>query len=281
MKKWFYFYPYITDENVLPIYVRGIGCTMQGHIKREDGYEWHQIVYSIHGSGLLSVDGRKYKISAKTAFFLPKGIPHEYYNTSKDWDTHWLVIEGQDLETILSRFNLIKAAVFSLSEINKLDEIFNKIFITLQSDKQYGGFYASAYSYEFLIEFYKITRNKTSEISEFKNHNLFYVLNYITTNYMFTITLEELCTVASVSKEHLCRLFQKHLAMSPVEYINHHRIQVAKELLISTDLQVKDIAKKVGFNDNGYFSKIFKSFEGVTPKVYKYKNNYLMHNDRK
>ncbi|WP_299125745.1 AraC family transcriptional regulator [uncultured Winogradskyella sp.] len=64
----------------------------------------------------------------------------------------------------------------------------------------------------------------------------------------------------------------KHLYKSSVkEYIKNHRIEKAKDLLETTDLNITEITYKIGINSRSYFSKIFKQRYGLTPKAYKYR----------
>ena len=79
-------------------------------------------------------------------------------------------------------------------------------------------------------------------------------IEYIEQNYQKNIRLEDLCEVANVSKQHLCRLFKNTLQMRPMEYVTKVRIQHAKSLLITTNYSIKEIAEMVGFSDNSYFA---------------------------
>ena len=67
--------------------------------------------------------------------------------------------------------------------------------------------------------------------------------------------------------------------MTIPQYINKARIQQAKYLLRNTNLTVNEIAKSVGFEDPFYFSRAFKAYMGVSPKVYKEKAASFNQND--
>ncbi|WP_317050648.1 helix-turn-helix transcriptional regulator, partial [Clostridium neonatale] len=76
------------------------------------------------------------------------------------------------------------------------------------------------------------------------------------------------------SKEYLARYFKKKMGMSMQEYINYLRISNAKRLLCSSNLNIKEIAKELGFIDEKYFLKLFKKYENLTPK--QFRNAYNM-----
>ena len=67
----------------------------------------------------------------------------------------------------------------------------------------------------------------------------------------------------------LCRIFKDALGMRPMEYVNQVRIEMAKSLLLYSDLSVREIGQKCGFQNTNYFNKIFKKFEHLTPLEYR------------
>ncbi|MHC1691601.1 MAG: helix-turn-helix domain-containing protein [Sphaerochaetaceae bacterium] len=69
----------------------------------------------------------------------------------------------------------------------------------------------------------------------------------------------------NVSEDYLTRVFRKELGMSPWEYLNRYRIQLACDLLIRTNLSLNEISFKTGFQDQAYFCRVFKKLKGCTP----------------
>ena len=62
--------------------------------------------------------------------------------------------------------------------------------------------------------------------------------------------------------------FQKHVGITPVRYLTELRIARAKELLVSCDCTIKQIASYIGYDDPYYFSRIFKKITGISPRKY-------------
>lgn len=73
----------------------------------------------------------------------------------------------------------------------------------------------------------------------------------------------------NITPNYLNILSQKFLKTSASDVIKERTILEAKRLLTSTDLSIKEIAYQLGFNDNGYFSKVFKKYAGKTPGDFK------------
>lgn len=68
-----------------------------------------------------------------------------------------------------------------------------------------------------------------------------------------------------------CRLFQKYLHRSPLEFINEYRLDQAVELLRSTELSITEIAYRTGFNGTSYFTERFHKQYGYTPTQFREK----------
>lgn len=95
------------------------------------------------------------------------------------------------------------------------------------------------------------------------------VLRYMRDNYDKQITLDDMSTAAGMSSKYFCRFFKEMTRKSPVEYLNTYRVEKAARKLISSDMNVTDIAYMCGFNDLSYFIKTFKIYKGVTPSKFR------------
>ena len=95
------------------------------------------------------------------------------------------------------------------------------------------------------------------------------LLDYIHTHYNDKITIEELARTASISKTEVLRSFKIIVGMSPINYLNSYRLQRAAHMLIDTNKSIQEIAEDCGFNDNSYFSKLFKKKYSITPHDYR------------
>lgn len=94
-------------------------------------------------------------------------------------------------------------------------------------------------------------------------------VQFIQSRYTEDITLEQVSSTIGLSPKYLSALFKKEMGESFTEYVNHLRVEEAKGLLTVSDRTILDIALTVGFEDQSYFSKIFKKITGLTPNVYR------------
>jgi len=91
---------------------------------------------------------------------------------------------------------------------------------------------------------------------------------YIEQNIAQPLTLEGICRVFGISQPTLSRVFREHSQMSFNQYLTHRRIEIAKQLLKNKEHMVRDIAAKVGYSDQFYFSRVFRSVVGIAPSEY-------------
>lgn len=92
---------------------------------------------------------------------------------------------------------------------------------------------------------------------------------YISTNYSYPITIEDVAAYVGISRSYLFRAFQTYQQQSPKEYLMEFRIRRAAHLLRETGLSIATIAYSVGFENNLYFSKAFKSKMQMSPSEYR------------
>lgn len=97
---------------------------------------------------------------------------------------------------------------------------------------------------------------------------------YIKENYTDeSLSSESIASILGISTNYLRRTFKVSKGMSISTYINKIRINKAEELLLNTNMSVKEIALQVGFSNTNYFYTYFKKHHGITPSVFKKLNS--------
>jgi AraC-like DNA-binding protein len=89
------------------------------------------------------------------------------------------------------------------------------------------------------------------------------------------LSLAEFAQSVNLSVWRLCHIFKSDVGMPPIRYLRLLRMERAKDLLESSFLSVKEIAYRVGLNDESHFVRDFKSTYGFSPAIYRshFKNN--------
>ncbi|KAA9015993.1 response regulator transcription factor [Niallia endozanthoxylica] len=98
-------------------------------------------------------------------------------------------------------------------------------------------------------------------------------ITYIDQHLKDELTLKDVASHVHLNPSYFSVLFKEQVKLTFSEYVTRRRIQRAKELMISTNLPINEIAEEVGYKTAKYFIKLFKDNEGVTPSVYRKTNN--------
>ncbi len=110
----------------------------------------------------------------------------------------------------------------------------------------------------------------TFEYDKMKHVDVIYkVFEYIKNNYDKKITLDELAEETMLSRAYLSTLFKKETGYSISEYMNIVRVDKSKPLLVETNRTIVEIANMCGFEDQSYYTKVFRHVAGITPKKYR------------
>lgn len=95
------------------------------------------------------------------------------------------------------------------------------------------------------------------------------IVSYLRTYYMEDISLEKLSKMFFLTREHISRTFKKETGMTLSKFVTQLRINQAKSWLLETEESIYSIATMLGYQDEKYFSKLFKKVTGMTPFEYR------------
>ncbi|SEN66571.1 Helix-turn-helix domain-containing protein [Mesobacillus persicus] len=98
-------------------------------------------------------------------------------------------------------------------------------------------------------------------------------MSYIDQHLKEELTQKDVAAHVHLNPSYFSVLFKEQVKMNFSEYVTRKRIQRAKELMISTNLPISEIAEEAGYKTAKYFIKLFKENEGMTPSAYRKNNN--------
>jgi AraC-like DNA-binding protein len=98
---------------------------------------------------------------------------------------------------------------------------------------------------------------------------IYKAIAFIRENYASKITLEDVSAYVYLSPSYFSKIFKDEMHTSFNSYLNKIRIDNAKRMLVNEDVNIIDISNLVGYEDQSYFSKVFKNVTGVTPGKYR------------
>ena len=96
---------------------------------------------------------------------------------------------------------------------------------------------------------------------------IYYLQEHVETN----LTLKDLAEYFKYSESHFSNLFQKETGTSPINYFTRLKIQKACQYIELTDMKLNEIAMRLGFEEQAYFSRVFTKVMGISPSSYRKK----------
>ncbi len=105
-----------------------------------------------------------------------------------------------------------------------------------------------------------------------KNSFIDHAIRYVDEHYFENINLDIVAQVLGCSPNHLSRTFNLKSSVSFTDYLNGKRVTYAKEKLLSTSLNLQEIAGQCGFSSANQLIRVFEKYEGVTPNAYRKRN---------
>jgi len=94
-------------------------------------------------------------------------------------------------------------------------------------------------------------------------------VEYIHKHYAENISMGKIAEELNISESHLSKVFRETLNMTMGEYLTNYRISEACKILADSKYRINEVAVKCGYNDQHYFSVIFKRIMGMTPNEFR------------
>lgn len=277
----------VQDRQMVSLSVYNVGLQKcgSGHMWGPGVRDHFLIHHIVSGRGCYEVNGSVYELTAGDSFLVYPYTEISYYADKEEpWEYYWVGFAGTDAAAILSSTDFSKKNPIihalgheitengeSCSPSSSSDDKIKKLLLSIYDARGNGlenSVEMTGRLYTALAYFIKISKKAPSETDTYAAYTK-KALEYITANYSYPVTIEEIADYVGISRSHLFRAFQNVLSVSPKEYLSDFRIRQACVLLKSSDLSVMAIARSVGFENNLYFSKAFRKIKGMTPSEYK------------
>ncbi len=243
--------------------------------------QFHPFTYFyflINGEGKLSIENEAIDVRQNDLIIINSNIGHTMY-IDGNFDNCEVIgfgVESISISRVNKKTNSVNPTNFF--HINLVDEskalsTFENILDEYKSKNLFSKSMANSLASIFIINLLRANEDKVVIQHDRKiNHQIDYVKLYIDNNYAEDIKLEQLSTMAYMNKFHLISEFKQAYRVTPIEYLILKRIEISKNLLISTNHSMEEISTIVGFNSQSYFNQVFKKKTMQTPSQFRKKH---------
>lgn len=261
----------VTEKELVSLSVYNVGFQ-----KCDPLYQWgpgirdHYLIhYVVSGRGFYKLKDARFSLDAGDSFLVYPNTEVLYYaDAEHPWEYAWVGFTGSDASMIL------KATDFSPEKpiIRKTpygDAIRRRILhiYDARGNEFEHAVEMTGRLYTMLSLFLRGASRDNSQNSA--NSYVQKGIEYISSNYSYRITVEDIAAYVGLSRSQLFRSFEAVLGQSPKEYLTDFRMKQACYLLEHSDLSVTAIANSLGFENSLYFSKTFRKYKGAPPSAFR------------
>jgi len=225
----------------------------------------YQVIYITKGSGLFESRGMSLPVSAGSVMLLFPGVRHVYKpDYEVGWTEYWVGFKGPYADSLQARgFISPDKPLYEIGLRNDILASFTRILDLVRSQEPLYQIRASSAAIALVADMLACDR-KAAQFSH--SERLVQRAKFLMEESIYgEVNLGAVCESLGVSASHLNEVFKAYTAMTPYQYFIGIKIHKAKELLERGGQAVKEVAFRLGFKDEYYFSRLFKSKAGVSP----------------
>jgi AraC family transcriptional activator of pobA len=251
------------------------------HLHSAHRHSFYHLVFFTAGNGDQQIDFKKFDVKPGLIYFMVPGQVHSWNFTDKP-DGYLINFSADYLRSFLLQGDYLERFSFfsgqpdqqvlelDLSIQQKITSIFEDILLEGQHTEAINDDLVKTLLLRLFIEIERASDSVLKRNSNTYNHTLLKSFqNLIETNYAVMRLPKQYAALLYITPNHLNALCNDFLGISAGVLIRDRVILEAKRLLVNVDLLVSEIASQLNFDDQSYFIKFFKKYEGITPEKFR------------
>ncbi len=244
--------------------------TDRGSIRKKGRIDYH-ILYIEQGVCYLTVNGTVKEIPAgNIILFRPYEPQHYHFRAIDNSISHYIHFTGVGCEKLLRSLGIDQITVFNMGTSATYEEISAKMIREYTIKRPHWETFAVGCLYELLALISRKYAFRNENISHKNEQSISKACRRIYENLASPPPLSELAEDSHLSVSRFSHLFSEIVGKSPKEFTLSMRIDRSCELLENnSEISIKEIAELMGFDNQNYFSRIFKKRIGCSPREYK------------
>ncbi|MDD5688236.1 MAG: AraC family transcriptional regulator [Elusimicrobia bacterium] len=221
---------------------------------RNHSHAFHEMIIITSGEMSVLIGNKNINAKAKDVLFYSAGVEHkEQPSKINPVEAIYINWERKDKEKT-------EIPVLTHDNDGRIRLLVKWLFQEWQFNSKYNIQFQEAVIETIVAECLRLSKIKKGT-SEF----IWKIRNFMRDNIKEKISLEKLANYADLNKYHFLQKYEKLTGRTPMEDLRILRIDMAEELILTTNLPLKVIARETGFANEHHFSKIFSKYSGTTP----------------
>lgn len=247
-------------------------------------HNYMEIGFCYGGQGALLLDNEPVRFGENMFSVIPKNYPHHTTSdegTISRWEYLFVDVESfiNDIykdnplfaEDIIKRINS-RAFFVEVEEYPEMGRMVLDICNEMRNKKEFYVEAVRGILHSLLISIARMNKKASDDVVRNQVTSITQVakaLDYISKRYHEEISVADLAEVSNLSETHFRRVFEKSMNMTPVDYLNLVRVQMACEYMRKNDDPMERVAEKCGFRTVSTFNRNFKKVLKISPYQWK------------
>jgi AraC-like DNA-binding protein len=237
--------------------------------ERKTGSSQYILLYCVDGEGCVYIGGDTYILKPNTYIIIPKNVGHRYKSSNGNpWSIYWVHFSGLTADALYERSAApggpqVHAIPYDENRINLFEQIYSILEHSFhEKELEITNLYLQHFVSSLI--YYK-ELNPVAYETDSVSLSIAFMKKHIDKK----LLIEDLAGQRGISVSHYSRLFHQRTGSSPINYFNLLKIQASCQHLYFTDSSIKEIAIRLGFDDQYYFSRLFTKLIGMSPLKYR------------
>lgn len=224
----------------------------------------------LEGEGYVTYEGNSVTLKAGDCVWIDCSRPYSHKSSTElPWSLMWVHFWGKEAPALYENY-IARGCSFTFRPGNlyPFTNTLTRLFREQSRKDTLSELVSHNYLTDIITSIYLENDNSTSSALHIPD-KFIKIRNYLDENYSSKLDLDTIAKEFFISKYHLSREFKRIFGTTIGDYILKQRISKAKSLLRFSDASIDEIAAECGFSDGGYFIKVFKNEEKLTPAKYR------------
>lgn len=232
-------------------------------------YPYFFIKFTVSGKGTLRINSQTLALETGVLTGFGPGTPHHYRADSGNPMSHiFVTFLGNECQDLFAKSALAEKHYIKVENPDETMALFQRILQLGLDKKEFSQEICCAYLRILLLE--HTSASMRGKASQPISKGTFQVCKrYIDMNFSSIKSPGEIAYHCNIDVRYLSVLFKRYCHTSPSQYLMRLKLNKAANLLLTTDLAIKEVALKIGFDDPYHFSRNFKKVHGHSPNDYR------------
>lgn len=254
-------------------YVQEIGTlqSLEPHVSRRQNLRSFLLFVVLSGSGRVTIGAFSRPIAAGDCVWIDCSGRYSHESSADDpWSLFWVHYDGPDAASSYRNYKEQGLpAVFRPRSLLPFTDTLSRLYQLQREKSSLMELLSNKYITDLVTACYSEAAAAAGNGSSGLAEKLRAVHDYLEEHYAERISLEQLSSLFYISRFHLSREFRAHYGAPLSGELTSIRLSHAKALLRFSDSPVSQVAAECGFQDAGYFIRVFRRVEGMTPLQYR------------